>query len=76
MLLLRRLSHEGACEAAKCIEELSALREKLMQERLSHAHAQEDNNIEETATEDFENYTMELPMAEIDENTTSVQEND
>ena len=75
MLLLRRLSLEGACEAAKCIEALSALREELIRERNSRTHADEDNN-EETEAEDFENYTMELPVAEVETDLTSMQDND
>ncbi|MBE6533233.1 MAG: hypothetical protein E7676_07075 [Ruminococcaceae bacterium] len=76
MFLLRRISRDGACEAAKCIETLASLREKEIQERSSNTHAQEDNNAEEAVTEDFENYTMELPIAQTEADDMPAPEND
>ena len=74
MLLLRRISRDEPCEAAKCIEQLATLREAMIQERNSHAH--EDNNVEEPVAEDFENYTMELPIVETEADEETAQEND
>ena len=76
MLLLRKISRDEPCEAAKCIEQLAALREAMIQERNSHTRADEDNNVEESVTEDFENYTMELPIAQTNADEEAAQEND
>ena len=78
VLLLRNLSHEGACEAAKCIEALAEMRESEIAAKASHAHADDNNNnnnMEEIPSEDFENYTMDIPMPESDADITA-EEND
>ncbi len=71
VLLLRNLSHEGACETAKCIEALAEMRESEIAEKASHAHAGDNDNMEEIPSEDFENYTMDIPMPESDAEITA-----
>ncbi len=66
--ITRKLHSEEACDAAKCIETIAANREiELSGGDALLAHAHEDDNIEEIEAEDFENYTMDLPMPEGNE---------
>lgn len=79
VILLRNLSHDGVCEAAQCIEALFEMREQQISQKSSHAiednnDNNEDNDAESTSS-DFENYTMDIPMPEIETDAAATEEN-
>ena len=76
VILLRGLSNEGVCEAAQCVEALFEMREQQISQRNSHASTEAtDDNNEENASLDFENYTMDIPMPEIETDGAATEEN-
>ena len=72
VVLTRKLHSEGACDAVKCIEMIAAKREIELNGddallACIHEVNNEVDNIEEIEAEEFENYTMDLPLPESNE---------
>lgn len=79
IFMTRQLHSVGACDAARCIETLAAKREIELNgddALIAQVHEgdNESNNMEETEAADFENYTIDFPVAE--DSSSAEGEND
>lgn len=64
VLQVYSLTPAEECDTAKGIERLAMMREFEMEENKKLSRAHDNNNVENDETEDAENYTFDIPMAE------------